>query len=199
MIAEHSSEFLDAGLDHFRSVMYNNKLLVSFHVGCNGACTHVAVVTEYRIAYIVVMRSLNVVKEDDVLQLNRVAHHALAANKSRSSYERAVSDFCLRSDDAWSSELSARKHLGRLVDPYVFADLFILLRIECRTELKDEVLDALQRFPRISELAEVVLRECMVEIVKIIDCIHKYLLIYEMSFFADHVDDLINVLLALFF
>ena len=79
MITEHGTELLDACLDLLCSVVDYNKLLVSLHVRRDGACTHMAEMTQDRVSYIVVMRSLDVVEKYNILQLNGVAYHALAA------------------------------------------------------------------------------------------------------------------------
>ena len=158
MVAEHGAELLDACLDLFCSVMDHNELFVGLHIGCDGTGTHVAVMTEDRISHIVIVRSLDIIEKYDILQLYGVSYHALAADKSRASYECAVSDFSLRSYDAWSTEVSTREHLSCLVDPYVLADLFIFFRVKRRTKFKYEILDSLQRFPRICKPAEVILR-----------------------------------------
>ena len=84
------------------------------------------------------MRSLDIVEEDHVLQFDRVAYHTLAAYKSRAPYERAVSYLSLRSDDAWGTEIGARENLCSLMDPHVFADLFILLRVS-RIEIEERL------------------------------------------------------------
>lgn len=69
VVAEHSAELLYAGLDLLRSVMNDYELLVCLDVGSYRTCAHVAVIAEDRIAYIVVVRCLNVIEEDDVLEL----------------------------------------------------------------------------------------------------------------------------------
>ena len=64
-----------------------------------------AVVSEDRVSYIIVVRGLDIIEENDVLEFYGVADYALAAYECRTSDERAVSDFCLRSDDARSSDM----------------------------------------------------------------------------------------------
>ena len=153
VVAEHCSELLDAGLDLFRAVVNDYELLVGLDIGCDGSGSHVAVISEDGIAYIVVVRCLNVIEEDHVLELYGVSYNAVSSDKSRTSYECAVSYLSVRSDDAWSSEICARENLCSLVNPYVLADLIVFCRIKSLSELDDHVLDALQSFPRISELS----------------------------------------------
>ena len=100
-----------------------------------------AEVSEYGISDVVVVRCLNVIEEDDVLELHGVSHHALAAYECRASYERAVSDLCLRSDDAWLTEIRAREHLRCLVHPYMLFALLILIMVKRFADLNDHVAD----------------------------------------------------------
>ena len=50
------------------------------------------------------MRNLNVVADDYVLKLSGVTDNTLAADKSTASDECALTNFCLRSDDAGVNE-----------------------------------------------------------------------------------------------
>ena len=58
------------------------------------------------------------------------------------------------------------------MDPDVLLDFFIVVA-EGRAELKDEVLDAFQRFPGVSELFEIFLGQRVVKIIKVFDGVHK--------------------------
>ena len=62
--------------------------------------------SEDRITYIVIVRNLNVVADDNVLKFCGVADNALASDESAASDECTLTDFCLRSDDAWSCDIS---------------------------------------------------------------------------------------------
>ena len=165
VVAEHGAEFFNTCLDLLSAVMNDYQLLIRLYVGCDGAGAHVAVMTENRVSDVIIMRSLYMVKQNHVFELNRVAYHAVRTYESGASYERAVPYFCVRTDDAWSSKISAWEYLRCLVYPYVLAHLFILLRIECWSELKDELFDALESFPWICELGKIVLCQCVIKII----------------------------------
>ena len=100
MITEHSAELLDPGLDIFSSVVDYDQLLVGLDVRSDRTCAHMAVVSEDGVTYIIVVRGLNMIEKDNVLELDRVAYNTVSSDQSRSSDKSTVSDFCVRSDDA---------------------------------------------------------------------------------------------------
>jgi hypothetical protein len=58
------------------------------------------------VSYIVVMRNLYIVKEDDVFEFSGVAHHTVVSNDGASSDKSAVSDFSFFTDDDRSFDKS---------------------------------------------------------------------------------------------
>lgn len=142
VVAEHSAEFLNSCLHVLGAVVDDDKLLIALYVRGNGACAHVAVVSENGIAYIIVVRSLNMVEKNDVLELDGVADYAVRPDQRRASDKRAVTDLCLRSDDAGRAEACGGENLCCLVNPDMLGNFFIVIA-ECGAELKDKLLDAL--------------------------------------------------------
>ena len=119
IVAQHGADLFDAGLDLLFAVLYDHESLVGLDVGSDGACSHVAIVSEDGIANIVIVRCLNVIEEDDVLELDGVTHYAVCTNQSGASDEGTVADFRVRSNDAGSAEICRRKYLRCLVYPDV--------------------------------------------------------------------------------
>ena len=165
VVSEHGAEFLDTCLDLLSAVMDYYQLLIRLDIGCDGAGSHVSMESENRISDVIIMWRLYMVKQNNVFKFNRIAYYAVCAYKGGSSYERAVSYFRIRPDDAWSSKICAWEHLSCLVHPYVLAHLFILFRVERWPELQYELLDALESFPRIYELREIVFCQCMIKVI----------------------------------
>ena len=58
-------------------VFFDDKLFIGFYIGGDRTGAHVAVVTKDRVADIVIMRRLDMIKQDDVLQLHGIADDAV--------------------------------------------------------------------------------------------------------------------------
>ncbi len=82
IIAEHRTELLDASLNLLRPVMDDNKFFIGFHVTGDTPSSHMAVITEYTVANIVVVRGLYVIEQDHILQLHTVADDTVRSDKS---------------------------------------------------------------------------------------------------------------------
>ena len=97
-----------------------DQLLVALNIAGNAACARMRLIAEDRVADIVVMRDLDIVKQDDIFQFRRIADNTVLADKRRTADERGVPDLGARTDDAGSCDLCGRKDLGGLVDPDIF-------------------------------------------------------------------------------
>ena len=118
------------------------------------------------------------VEENDVFQLHGVADDAVGADERAGADECAVAHLGLRADDARRAEIGRGKDLRGLMHPDVLGDFLVILA-QRRSQLEDEILDALQRLPGIGELREIILCQRMVEIIEVCDRIH-----YRRSFFS---------------
>ena len=65
-VSEHGSEFLKTCLDPFVSGFYYDEFFVGFDIGCDGSGHNVGFVAEDCIAYIIVMRNLYFVKQNNI-------------------------------------------------------------------------------------------------------------------------------------
>jgi hypothetical protein len=63
----------------------------------------VAAITEDGISYVVIVRSLNMIKKNNVLEFHGVSYHTVSSYQSRASDESAVTHFGIGSDDAGSA------------------------------------------------------------------------------------------------
>ena len=81
MIAEHRPEFLNAGLHMLCAVMHNHELLITLNIRCDRTGSHVAVMAENGISYIIIVRGLYMIEQNDIFQLDRVADHAVRADQ----------------------------------------------------------------------------------------------------------------------
>ena len=172
IVADHGTELFDAGLDVFIAVVDDDQLLVGLDVRRDGAGSGVGVIPEDGVADIVVVRGLDVVEQDDVLQFAGVADDAVGTDECGAADECAVANFGLGPDDAGRSEVCGREHRCRLVDPHMLLDFFIVVT-QRRAEFEDEVLDALQGFPGVGELFEIFFGQRVVKVIKVFDGIHK--------------------------
>lgn len=71
-ITQDCTNFLAPGFDTLVTIVNNCKRLIRLYVGCDRACTHMTLVAKNRIAYIVVMQHLHVIKQNDVLQVHEL-------------------------------------------------------------------------------------------------------------------------------
>lgn len=138
--------------------LYHHRGLVRLDVGCDRAGTHVALVAQDGVAHVVVVWGLNFIEENGVLQLCRVAHHAVSAHQSGAPDKGAVAHLSLRPDDAGCTQIGGRRYNGGLVDPDVLPGLVVLLRGELAAQGEDQILDAVQSLPGVLKLADVLPR-----------------------------------------
>ena len=64
-----------------------------------------AAVSQDGISHIVIVRSLNVIEQDNVLELYGIAYNTVSTYQSRASDEGSVADFGIGSDDAGCSQI----------------------------------------------------------------------------------------------
>ena len=138
--------------------LYHHRGLVRLDVGCDRAGAHVALVAQDGVAHIVVVGGLNFVEENGVLQLCRVAYHAVGAHQSGAPDKGTVAYLGLGSDDAGCAQIGGRRYNGGLMDPDVLPGLAVLLRGELATQGEDQLLDTVQSLPGVLKLAEVLPR-----------------------------------------
>ena len=74
-------------------------------------------VAEDGIADIVVMRGLDIVEEDNVLELAGVSHHGVFADNGTAADKGTVADFGTVVDDAGRTDPGRGKDFGILCDP----------------------------------------------------------------------------------
>lgn len=116
-----------------------------------------AEIAENAVTNIVVVRSLNVIEQNDVLQFNAVANNAVRTYQRRTTNESTVTDFCVRSDNAGRTKISCRENLCGLVYPHAFFTLFVFIRVEGLAKFENKIFYAAECFPRVCEFAQVVL------------------------------------------
>lgn len=166
IITKHGTELLNAGFHQLRPVVDDHKLLIALHVAGDGTSSHMAIVTEDAVTDVVVMRSLDMIEPDHVLQLDAVADNTVSADKGGTAVEGAVPHLSIRSDDARRAEVSRRENFGGLMDPDSGLHFFIIIS-KSRTKLKDQFIDSLQRLPGISKPPKVIGCQGVVKVILI--------------------------------
>lgn len=73
-VSQHGAEFLKACLDFFLSGFDYHEFFIGFHIGSDGACSHMSLVTQDGISHIVIMGHLHLVEKHHVFELCRVSH-----------------------------------------------------------------------------------------------------------------------------
>ena len=174
MVAQHGTELLQAGFDFFIAVLDHDEAAVGFDVGGDASRAHVGLVAQNAVAHIVEVGDLNVVKEDDVLQLHGVAHHAVFAHQCGAPDEGAVADLGVRADDAGGTEIGGGEDRGGLVDPDGGGDFREVLA-QSGAEREDQLLNALEGLPGVFVARQIIGGDGVSQIVKVtgfehIDC-----------------------------
>ena len=82
IIAQHGTELFDASFHLLRPVVDDDKFLITLYVGCDGSCSHMAVIAKDAVADIIVMRCLDMVKKDDILQLHGISSDTVGTGQS---------------------------------------------------------------------------------------------------------------------
>ena len=160
-VPQDGAELLPAGLQAAVPVLHHHQGLVGLDIGGDGPRTHVAAVAQDGVPYIVVVGDLDLVKEDDVLELHGVAHHAAGPHQGGAPDKGPVAHLGLRPDDAGGPQPGGGKDLGRLVDPHLGGRLVVFLRRELRPQAEDQVPDAVQGLPGVVEARQVFSRQAV--------------------------------------
>ena len=105
------------------------------------------VATQDRVADIIIVGGLNIVKEDHVFQLHGVAHHSLLADDSAAADERAVPNLRLMVDDAGPADVGRGEHFGVFCNPDILAGVVILIQGQGCAQGLDVVAQLTQNFP----------------------------------------------------
>lgn len=156
-IAQNGTHLSPSG-EYIGFCLYHHRGLVRLDVGCDRASAHVALVAQNGVAHVVVVGGLNFIEENGILQLCRVAYHAVGAHQSGAPDKGTVAYLGLRPDDAGCAQIGGRRYNGGLVDPDMLPGLAVLLRGELAAQGEDQLLDAIQGLPGVLKLAEVLPR-----------------------------------------
>ena len=158
------------------TVLNNDRKLIALDVTCDGTCTHVGLISEDGVADIVIMRNLYAVEKNNVLQLGGVTDYAAFTDESGTTYERALTHFCLVTDDARSADISGSEYFGIFCDPDILSRMIEFIFRKSFSDLEDQVSNSGECFPGISELGKIVLylRICLCKIIKVINRIHYF-------------------------
>ena len=115
-----------------------------------------ALVAQDGVAHIVVVGGLDVVEEDNVFQLHRVAHHTVGSHQGGAPDKGTVAHLGFGADDAGGAQVGGGGHHGGFVDPDVLLGLAVLLRGELAAQGEDQILDAVQGLPGVLKLPEII-------------------------------------------
>ena len=119
IVSEHCSELLYSGLYIFFTGMYDDELLIGFNIGCNGTRSHMRIISEDTVTYVVIVRCLHMIEKDNILKLYGVTYNTVGSYKSRTSYKSTMSDLSLGADYTRCSEIRRRKDLCSLMHPHI--------------------------------------------------------------------------------
>jgi hypothetical protein len=135
----------------------------------------VGLVAQNAVAYIIIMRNLDVVEEDHILQFHRVTDHTVFSHQGAAPDEGTVADFRIGTDDAGGTQKCGGGDCCGLMYPDGGADFGVIFS-QTGTKGQNQILNSLQRLPGIVKAGKVVACQRMGQIVKIAYMIHnKYL------------------------
>ena len=132
-------------------------------------------IAEDTVAHIVVVGRLHVIEQDDILQLHGVAHHAMGAHQRAAADKGAVAHLRLRADDARAGDGCRGRDVRRPVHPHLRAKGQIFA-VQLCAQRTNAVRQVGERLPGIGKAGQVVPRQCMCQIIKVVDGVHSLLL-----------------------
>ena len=109
-------------------------------------------VSKDRISYIIVVWDLHFIEQDDILKFCRVTYDCTFAYDCISTDECALTHFSVLSDDRRSVDVGCLEYGCGFGNPYVFADLVVLVCRKGLAEFFDEVTDLWKDFPMVSSM-----------------------------------------------
>ena len=139
MICQHRTKLLKSCLNLLFTVFYNNQHLIRLHIRADRTCAHVGLVSKDCIAYIIIMRNLNIVTKNYILKLCRVSNHAAISHQSLSADKCAVTNLCIFTNNCRTIDTCGRCNLGRFCNPDVPLQMIIFISIQCFSQLYDEI------------------------------------------------------------
>jgi len=169
VVTQHGTEFFQPGFHFFLAVFYNDQGLIGFYIGGDGTGTHVGLIAQNAVAHIIEVGNLYIVKQNHIFQFHRVAYYTVFAHKSAAADIGTVPDFRIGSNDTGCAQICAGSHGSRFVYPDSGLDFFVFIS-QSRTELQNQILNALQSLPGIVKSGEIVSGEGTVQIIKLQSC-----------------------------
>ena len=149
IVAEDGAYFAAAGLNVPLRVADGDIGLVALDIAGDGACAHMGLIAQNRVAHIVIVGGLHIVKEDDIFKLAGVAHNRLLANDCTAPDKSAVAYLSFMINDAGRANVCRGENAGILGNPNALIRIIKFLRIKSGAQLKDKALYIIQNFPGI--------------------------------------------------
>ena len=149
--------------------MYLYQRLVRLYIRSNGTSSHVRLVTKNGISHIIVMRNLNIIKKNHVLQLRRIAYYCIGSDNYLSADKSAVANLRLRSDDYRPDNSCCRRNLGAFVNPDSLCRIHILIFRQGFSQLFHILPNMGQSLPGILKLLQQRFGHGVIQTVKILD------------------------------
>ena len=106
-------------------------------------------ISQHSISNIIIMRNLNLVKQHCILKLCGISHNCALTNDSLAADKCTVAHLGVSANDSRSGDTCSRRNCSGSCDPYIFALLLIFRRIQCFSQLNNEISDLRKNLPRI--------------------------------------------------
>ena len=169
MIPQHGAKFLQPCLHSFLLVFHNNQCLVTLDIGGNGAGSHMRLKSKDTVPYIVIMRYLYLVKQDDIFKLCGISHYSTLSHNGISSDKGTVSYFCILVNNSRSVNTRCRCDGSTVCHPYMLFDLRIGILWKLCSKLQDKRTDLRQKLPWILCCLKQLCCDCFIQVIKITD------------------------------
>ena len=122
---------------------------------------------ENAVAHIIVMRDLNMIEQNHILQLDRVAHNAVFPHQRASPDKGSMTHFRACTDNAGSAEIGCGHDFGCFMNPDMLRNLVIFVCGKRFPESENQVLNAGKCFPGICKLRQILSRHGFREIIQL--------------------------------
>ncbi len=127
IVTQHGTDLFSPSGDFFPLVVDHDKGLVASDITGDAAGTHMALIAQDRVSYIIEMGHLHMIKKDNIFKLGGIAYHAFPANQRVTADKGAVANLGFVIDDAGTMDVGAGKHDCILSNPYVLLRMVIFL------------------------------------------------------------------------
>ena len=106
-------------------------------------------ITENRISYIIIMRNLYFIKQNNIFKFSRITYYSSLSYDSVATDKGTVANLCIRTNNCRAINIRCWRNHSRFCYPHMFFYFFILIFGKKHSYFHNEVMNLWKNFPRI--------------------------------------------------